>query len=89
MPHGTPDVEATNLETVILDMLEGQYKSPVRLSPSTPPKRCQDVSADIAPELRGRCDLQARDVPFFLEDFIDRYGGRYRDIQLPLPMRLA
>ena len=26
------DVEATDLETVILDMLEGQYKNPVRVS---------------------------------------------------------
>jgi hypothetical protein len=28
-------------------------------------------------------------VPFFLQDFVDRYEGRYRDVQLPLPMRLA
>jgi len=30
-----------------------------------------------------------RDVPFCLQDFVDRYQGRYRDIQLPLPMRLV
>jgi hypothetical protein len=39
--------------------------------------------------LRRRCDLQLRDVPFFLQDFIDRYEGQYQDVQLPLPMRLA
>ena len=49
----------------------------------------QDVSADVTQELRHRCDLQFRDVPFFLQDFVDRYEGRYRDVQLPLPMRLA
>jgi len=27
-----------------------------------------------------------RDVPFFLQDFTDRYAGRYRDVQLPLPI---
>jgi uncharacterized cupin superfamily protein len=32
---------------------------------------------------------QLRDVPFFLQDFVDRYEGRYHDVQLPLPMRLA
>jgi hypothetical protein len=32
------DVESADLETVVLDMLEGQYKSPVRVVASTPPK---------------------------------------------------
>ena len=39
-------------------------------------------------ELRQRCDLQMRDVPFFLQD-LDQYEGRYLDHQLPLPIRLA
>jgi hypothetical protein len=81
------DVEGTNREMAILDMLEGQYKNPVRVvSFNTAEKWSQDVSADVAHELRRRCDLQMRDVPFFLQDFVDRYEGRYRDIQLPLPL---
>ena len=84
------DVETTDLETVILDLLEGQYKNPVRVVAfNTAEKWSQDVSADVAHELRRRCDLQLRDVPFFLQDFVDRYEGRYHDVQLPLPMRLA
>jgi hypothetical protein len=84
------DVEATDLENVILDLLEGQYQSPVRvIAFNTAEKWSQDVSADVAHELRQRCDLQMRDVPFFLQDFVDQYEGRYRDMQLPLPMRLA
>jgi hypothetical protein len=84
------DVENTDLETVILDMLEGQYKNPVRVVAfNTAEKWSQDVSADVALELRQRCDQQLHDVPFFLQDFVDRYEGRYRDVQLPLPMRLA
>jgi hypothetical protein len=35
-----------------------------------------DVSADVAQELRWCCDLQQRDIPFFLQDFVDRYEGR-------------
>jgi hypothetical protein len=82
-------VEDTDLETIILDMLEGQYKDPARVvSFNTAEKWSQDVSADVAQELQRRCDLQMRDVPFFLQEFVDRYQGRYRDIQLPLPMRL-
>ena len=83
------DAETTDLETVILDLLEGQYKDPVRvIGFNTAEGWSQDISVDIAHELRHRCDLQQRDVPFFLQGFTDRYEGRYRDMQLPLPMRL-
>ena len=49
---------------------------------------CRDASVEVAHELRQRCDLQLRDIPLFPQDFVDRYEGRYRDVQLPLPMRL-
>ena len=75
---------------MILDLLEGQYKNPVRVVGfNTAEGWSQDVSADVAHELRHRCDLQMRDVPFFLQDFVDRYEGRYHDVQLPLPIRLV
>ena len=81
------DVEVTDLDTVILDLLEGQYKNPIRVVAfNAAQKWSQDVSADVAHELRWRCDLQMRDVPFFLQDFVDRHEGRYHDVQLPLPM---
>jgi hypothetical protein len=84
------DVETTDLETVIVDLLDGQYKNPVRVVGfNTAEGWSQDVSVDVAHELRQRCDLRLRDVPFFLQDFVDRYEGRYHDIQLPLPMRLV
>jgi hypothetical protein len=79
------DVEATDLETVILDLLEGRSKNPVRVVGfNTAEKWSEDVSADVAQEIRQRCDSQLLGVPFFLQDFVDRYEGRYRDIQLPL-----
>jgi hypothetical protein len=84
------DEANTDLETVILDLLEGQYKDPVRVvSLITFENWSQDVSVDVARELRRRCDLQLRDIPFFLQKFVDRYEGRFHDIQLPLPMRLV
>jgi hypothetical protein len=84
------DDRAAELEAVILDLLAGQYKSPIRVVFfNTAEHWSQDVSADVAQELRRRCDLQQRDIPFFLQDFVDRYEGRYRDIQLPLPIRLV
>jgi hypothetical protein len=84
------DVERADLEAVIMDMLEGQYQNPVRvIGFNTAEKWSEDVSADVAHELRRRCDLQLRDVPSDMQDFVERYEGRYHDIQLPLPMRLV
>jgi hypothetical protein len=84
------DDRAAELEAVILDLLAGQYKSPIRVVAfNTAEHWSQDVSADVADELRRRCELQQLDIPFFLQDFVDRYEGTFRDIQLPLPIRLV
>jgi len=84
------DVEETDLETVIADLLSGQYNDPIRVVGfNTAEKWSEDVSGEIAHELRRRCDLQLRDVPFYLEEFVERHEGRYHDVQLPLPMRLV
>jgi hypothetical protein len=51
-----PDVETTDLETVITDLLEGQYESPTGVVAfNTAEKWSQDVSTDVARELRHRC----------------------------------
>jgi hypothetical protein len=79
------DVEAADLETVILDLLDGQYKNPIRVVAFNIAEGwSQDASADIAQELRRRCDLQLRDVPSGIQDFVERAGP---DRQLAL--RLA
>jgi hypothetical protein len=84
------DYETADLETVIQDLLSGRYSKPIRvIAFNTAERWSEDVSTDVAQELRRRCDLQMRDIPFFLQDFTDRYEGRYRDVQLPLPMRLV
>jgi hypothetical protein len=84
------DFETTDLETITADLLTGQYKNPIRVVAfNTAEGWSQDVSSEIAHELRLRCDQQQRDVPFFLQDFVDRYEGRYHDYQLPLPIRLV
>jgi hypothetical protein len=68
------DVEATDLETVIQDLLDGQYSDPMRVvSFNTAEGWSRDISADIAYELRRRCDLQMRDIPSNILDFIERY----------------
>jgi hypothetical protein len=46
------------------------------------------VSEDAAVEIRKRCDLQLRDVPSALQDFVDRHYSVDRS-QLSLPLRLV
>ena len=47
------NVESADLETVIIDLLDGQYKNPIRVvSFNTAERWSQDVSADVAHELR-------------------------------------
>ena len=84
------DCEQTDLETVIQNLLSGEYNNPIRVVAfNTAERWSEDLSGDVAQELRRRCDLQMRDIPLPLQDFTDRYERRYRDVQLPLPMRLV
>jgi hypothetical protein len=81
------DYETTDFETVVTDMLEGQYKKPIGIFAfNTDEGWSRDVSADVAAELRRRCDLQLRDVPALLQDFVDRHDAIDRS-QLSLPLR--
>jgi hypothetical protein len=83
------DYETTDFETVVTDMLDGQYKDPIRhLRIQHRRGWSRDVSANVAAELRRRCDLQLRDVPSELQDFVDRHDLVDRS-QLSLPLRLA
>jgi hypothetical protein len=67
------DVETADLETVILDLLDGRYRSPIRVVAfNTIEGWSQDISTDVAQELRRRCDLQMRDMPSSIQAFVRR-----------------
>jgi hypothetical protein len=83
------DFEETDLKTIVTDLLEGQYKSPLGIFAfNTADGWARDVSADIAAELRRFCDLHLRDVPPHLQDFVDRHDAIDRS-QLTPPLRLV
>ena len=68
------DTEMTDYETVIRDLLSGQYTNPVRVvSFNTAEGWSRDVSADIAEELRQRCDMVRRELPASLRGFFERF----------------
>ena len=73
------DYEATDLETVIQGLLTGQYSNPIRVVAfNTAERWSEDVSEDVARELRRRCDLQMREVPGALSDFVEQHDGQDR-----------
>jgi hypothetical protein len=83
------DEERTDRETVIIDLLDGQFSNPVRVvSFNTAKGWSRDVSEEIADELRQLLGAEDREIPPDLEDFIERHGGG-RPVQLPLPLRGA
>jgi hypothetical protein len=71
------DYERTDLEAVIQDLLAGEYSNPIGVFGFNPLGGwSRDVSADVAQELRTRCDLQLRDVPGNIVDFVEAHEGR-------------
>jgi hypothetical protein len=77
------DVEATDLETIIQDLLDGQYSKPVRVvSFNTGEGWSRDISADVAEELRRRCELEAREVPPSLAGFFALHETLPRQLTL-------
>jgi hypothetical protein len=59
---------------------------------STSEGRARDISADVAEELRRRCDLQMREVPANIQEFVQRYEAaspRQLTLRLPELVRIA
>jgi hypothetical protein len=65
------DEDDTDRETLIRDLLDGQYSSPAWIVAFNAAEGwSRDVTQDIANELWERC---AGEVPISLQDFLDRY----------------
>ena len=67
------EVEKSDLETVIVGLLDGQYKNPIGvIAFNTAEQWYRNVSEDVALELRRRCDLEGRELPESVRDFVER-----------------
>jgi hypothetical protein len=79
------EYETTDFETVVRDLLEGQYNNPIGIFAFNPIQGwSRDVSEEVAQELRRRCDLQLREVPASIRDFVERHEGSSRQLTLRL-----
>jgi hypothetical protein len=83
--YGETEVERADLETVITDLMSGQFNDPTRVVAfNTLDHWSEDVSEDIAREIQTRCDIEGVGVPDHLQDFIERYGNHNRQLTLRL-----
>jgi len=66
------DVERADLETVIPDLLAGEFNAPVRVvALNTRQHWADDVSRQIAEEIQERCDIAGEPVPEHIRDFVE------------------
>lgn len=81
------DEERTDRPTVIADLMDGQYSTPVRVvSFNTAEGWSHDVSEQIADELAQAFAQRDEDVPGGLKDFVENHGSGAPE-QLPLSLR--
>src|SRR5881628_1647276 len=70
--HGRK-TERADIETVITDLLSGRFSDPIEvIAFNTLEHWSDDLSQDIAREIRCRCDIEGYDVPVYLDEFIGR-----------------
>jgi hypothetical protein len=76
------EIERTEIETIITDLLAGQFSDPVRVTAyNTLEHWSQDISGDIAAEIQSRCDIEGVAVPAYVEDFVHDHTGRPHSIR--------
>jgi len=69
------EVERTDLETVIDDLMSGQFNDPVRVVAfNTLEHWLNDMSADVAAEIQTRCDIDGEPVPEHVNEFVARHA---------------
>jgi hypothetical protein len=76
------EVERADLETIITDLMSGQFNHPVRIVAfNTLEHWSEDVSEYIAFEIQTRCDIEGTPVPEHIRDFVASFTSSVR--QLP------
>jgi hypothetical protein len=66
------EVERPDLETIITDLLSGQFNAPVRIVAfNTLEHWAEDVSQEVAEGIQTRCDIEGEPVPEYIRDFVE------------------
>jgi hypothetical protein len=70
------DVDATDYETVIRDLLSGQYSPSQVISFNIKEGWSRDVSSEVAEDLIQRCYLEKRELPTSLQAFVESHAKK-------------
>jgi len=74
--HRETEYERADIETIIADLISGQFNDPVRvIAFNTLEHWSDDVSREIAREIETRSDIQGARVPEHIRDFVESYCG--------------
>ncbi len=69
------EVERPDLETIISDLMAGEFTEPVRvIAFNTLEHWSEDLSKLVAREIQVRSDIEGVPVPDYLSDFVERHG---------------
>jgi len=75
------EVERGDLETVVSDLLLGQFNDPIRvIAFNTLEHWAEDLSKTVAVEIQSRCDIDGLPVPEHVKDFVQLRTGGSRHI---------
>jgi hypothetical protein len=81
--HRETEVERTDLESIITDLMSGRFNDPIRVVAfNTLEHWSEDVSNDIALEIQTRCDIEGVAVPEHIQDFVASFAGPTRQLAL-------
>jgi len=84
-PFAETDVSEADLETIIGDLMSGQYSDPVRVVAfNTAEHWAEDASEDVAREIMRRLDLAGHELPSSIQAFVDSHPGPDRQLTLRL-----
>ena len=79
------EVERTDLETIVGDLMSGQFNDPIRVVAfNTLEHLSEDVSEYIASEIQSRCDIDGTCTPEHIQDFVTSHTGPTRQLALRL-----
>jgi hypothetical protein len=79
------DVSEADLETVISDLMSGQYGDPIRVVAfNTAEHWSEDASEDVAREIVRRLDLAGHEPPSSIAAFVDSHLGPDHQLTLRL-----
>lgn len=68
------NVHDANFESVIADLLDGEYTNPICvIAFNTTKGSSHDISEVVAIEVRTRCEHQGRELPESLQHFVERH----------------